>query len=121
MSFEIEGKLHKIFDIQSKSDTFQTRDVILLVQDGNYPQYLKFQLTQDRCGIIDRYKIGDDIKIHFDLRGREWQDKDFTNLTAWTIEGAHSSKDESAPMPSEESEPMPEDDSQIDPFDELPF
>ncbi len=121
MSFEIEGKLHKIFDIQSKSETFQTRDIILLVQDGNYPQYIKFQLTQDRCGLADRFKPGDEVKITFDLRGREWQDKFFTNLNAWKIDAVRSETGAAAPMPDMDSAPMPEEDSQDDPFEELPF
>ena len=120
MAFEIEGKLHKVFDIQSKSDTFQTRDIILLVEDGNYPQYIKFQLTQDRCGIADRFKQGEAIKIYFDIRGREWQEKYFTNLNAWKIEPISPARTTDAPMPDLSSAP-PEDDAQADPFDELPF
>ncbi len=117
MSFDIEGKLHKIFDIQAKSDSFQTRDIILLVQDGNYPQYIKFQLTQDRCGLVERFKPGDEVKISFDLRGREWQGKYFTNLNAWRIELVQSQAE--APMPPADMAPPP-DDSDI-PTDDLPF
>ena len=86
MSFETKGKLHKKFDIESKTATFQAREFILLIEEGNYPQYIKFQLTQDKCEIIDNYEPGDTIKVWFDLRGREWNEKYFTNLNAWKIE-----------------------------------
>ena len=76
MTFEIEGILHKIFDVESKSASFQTRE------------FVKFQLTQDKCGIIDTCQEGEKIKVSFDLRGREWQGKYFTNLNAWKVDKA---------------------------------
>ena len=87
MSFEIIGKLHKVFEVQAKSERFQTREFVIST-DGQYPQFIKFQLTQDRCELIANYEEGKDIKVYFDLRGREWQDKYFTNLNAWKIEAA---------------------------------
>ncbi|NBB88637.1 MAG: DUF3127 domain-containing protein [Bacteroidetes bacterium] len=86
MSYEMKGKLHKKFDTDQKTDTFQARDFVVLQEDERYPQYIKFQLVQDRCSLIDKYEEGQDIVVHFDLRGREWNDKFFTNLNAWRIE-----------------------------------
>ena len=88
MSFEVEGKLYRVFDTENKTATFQAREFVIEVSSGNYPQFVKFQLTQDRCGIVDNYSVGDLIKVHFDLRGREWNEKFFTNLNAWRIENA---------------------------------
>lgn len=86
MSFEVEGKLHKKFDTENKTDTFQARDFVIEISSGNYPQYIKFQLTQDRCALVDDFEEGKPIKVHFDLRGREWNGKYFTNLNAWRLE-----------------------------------
>src|SRR5688572_6306508 len=88
MAFEVEGKLHKKFDIEKKSGTFQTREFVILVEQGQYPQHIKFQLVQDRVEIIDNLEEGSDVKVYFDLRGREWQGKYFTNLQAWRVEAA---------------------------------
>lgn len=88
MSFEIKGKLVKKFDVESKSASFQTREFVILISKENYPQYVKFQLAQERVNLIDAYNEDDEIKVHFDLRGREWQGKYFTNLNAWKIEKA---------------------------------
>jgi hypothetical protein len=124
MSFEIEGKLHRKFEVENKTATFQTREFVLEVNTNNYMQYIKFQLTQDRCGVIDPFNQGDRVKVHFDLRGREWNEKYFTNLNAWKIEKAGedvvivpppSSHED---FPDSQSEPVfgsPEDD------DDLPF
>ena len=100
MSFETEGSLHKIFETQSKSDTFQTREFVIK-QDGNYPQFIKFQLTQDRCDLVGNFKEGDRVKVSFDLRGREWNEKFFTNLNAWRIDAVKqesSEADSNAPI-----------------------
>lgn len=84
--FKIAGNLHKVFPTENKSETFQTREFVISTQDGNYQQYIKFQLTQDRCQVIDPFKPGQKVTVHFDLRGREWQEKYFTNLNAWKVE-----------------------------------
>lgn len=85
MSFEIEGVLHKKYEIESKTASFQAREFVITT-DGTYPQFVKFQLTQDKCSILDSYNEGEKVKVFFDLRGREWQDKYFTNLNAWKME-----------------------------------
>ena len=122
MAFEITGKLHKAFETEQKTDSFKAREFVIETVDGNYSQFIKFQLTQDRCDLVDPYKEGDEIKVHFDLRGREWQGKYFTNLNAWRIESgqnggepAHSQEDNL-----EFSDPFSED-SKAEDFNDLPF
>lgn len=124
MSFEIEGKLHKKFDTENKTATFQAREFVILISEDNYPQYIKFQLTQDRCAIIDEYEEGHAIKVHFDLRGREWNEKYFTNLNAWRIEKVVA--DQPVEKGSEPELPVEPDFSdnvelQKEDFDDLPF
>lgn len=109
MSFELEGLLHKKFDTEAKSESFQAREFVVTT-DGNYPQFVKFQLTQDKCQIIDGYNEGEKVKVFFDLRGREWQGKYFTNLNAWKI-------DKSAPSPS--ADVFPDYDTPPTGFDEF--
>ncbi|MFN0014936.1 MAG: DUF3127 domain-containing protein [Saprospiraceae bacterium] len=88
MAFEVIGKLHRVFPTEQKSTSFQAREFVLEVPDGNYPQLIKFQAVQERCGILDNYNEGDQIKVSFDLRGREWNGKYLTNLNAWRIDKA---------------------------------
>jgi len=127
MSFEITGKLHKKFDTQQKTDSFKAREFVILVEEGNYPQYLKFQLTQDRCELIDAFEDNQPVKVSFDLRGREWQGKYFTNLNAWRVskpEPAAATGDTQSfpddPFPSE-TFPKADDAPKNDEFDDLPF
>ncbi len=88
MAFEVEGKLHRLFATEQKSASFQTREFVLEIPDGNYPQLVKFQAVQERCALLDAFKEGERVKVSFDLRGREWNGKYLTNLNAWRIERA---------------------------------
>ena len=86
MAFEVEGKLHRVFPTEQKSANFAAREFVLEIPDGNYPQLIKFQAVQDRCGILDNFNEGDQVRVSFDLRGREWNGKYMTNLNAWRME-----------------------------------
>jgi len=86
MAFQLEGKLHRVFDTEQKTESFQAREFVVETADTQYPQLIKFQLTQDKCALIDNYTVGDELTVHFDLRGREWNERFFTNLNAWKIE-----------------------------------
>lgn len=88
MAFEVEGKLHRLFPTEQKSASFTAREFVLEIPDGNYPQLVKFQAVQDRCTLLDNFREGENIKVSFDLRGREWNGKYLTNLNAWRIDRA---------------------------------
>ena len=94
------------------------------VADGNYPQMVKFQLVQDRCTLLDTFNEGEKIKVHFDLRGREWNGKYFTNLNAWRLEKVEAAAATSAAPPDfgDDSFPSANDEPQSGGFDDdLPF
>lgn len=85
MSYEALGKLIVKGEIETKGASFNVRELVIEIA-GTYPQMAKFQLTQDRCSQLDTHNIGDIIKVHFDLRGREYNGKYYTNLNCWRIE-----------------------------------
>ena len=85
MGYKASGKIVKIFDTEQKSASFQAREFVIEVADGQYPQMVKFQLVQDKCTLVDEYAEGDVVTVEFDLRGREWNGKYFTNLQAWRM------------------------------------
>ena len=112
MSYELTGRLHKVFPTESKSDRFQARDFVVEISPNGYTQYVKFQLTQDKCDIIENFNEGNDVKVSFDLRGREWQGKYFTNLNAWKVENLVTETFSADPGPQEPDQmpPLTEDD-----------
>ena len=91
--FSITGILKTKLPEQQVSEKFRKREFVITENSSQYPQVLMFQLTQDRCTLIDSAREGDEIKVHFNLRGREWQNpqgetKYFGSLEAWKIESA---------------------------------
>ena len=124
MAFEVEGKLHRVFPTEQKTASFQAREFVLEVPDGNYPQLVKFQAVQERCTLLDNFNEGDRIKVSFDLRGREWNGKYLTNLNAWRIEAAGATTTPAA-APDERfpSDPFPDYPNTPPPanMDDLPF
>ncbi len=98
MAFEIAGKLIAVYNTVQRSETFKTREFIIEnSEEGNgrvFTSYIKFQCTQDRTSMPDKHKIGDMVKVHFNIRGTKWskdgKDNYITNLDAWRIEPAQS-------------------------------
>lgn len=94
----IKAKLHKKFPTVDVSEKFRKREFVVEYNDGNpmYPQYISFQLTQDRCGLIEDVPPGSELEIEFNLRGREWTSpqgevKYFNTLEAWRISRVNAS------------------------------
>ena len=123
MSLQVTGELYKVFPTEQKTELFQAREFVLLIP-GNYPQYAKFQLVQHRTALIDLYLEGQEITVHFDLRGREWTNKEgkkvsFTTLNAWRLEG-QAQAPASTPAPAQEPAPA-EVAEATEADDDLPF
>ncbi|HEY8660728.1 MAG TPA: DUF3127 domain-containing protein, partial [Hanamia sp.] len=94
MSYELTGKLIEKFDTIQRTESFKVREFVVEkseeVNGKVITNFIKFQSTQDRTGIIDRINVGDEIKVYFNIRGSKWE-KDgrtsyFNNLDAWRIE-----------------------------------
>jgi hypothetical protein len=89
MAFEVKGKLEVIYDESQVTEKFKKREFVLMVQDGMYPEYPKFQVTQDKCSLLNSFKAGDEVVVSFNLRGRPNTKNGvttyFTNLDAWKI------------------------------------
>ena len=94
MGIEATGKLHTIFETKQVSERFSKREfVVELADNPKYPQTVLFQLTGDRCSQLDGMTVGDQVRIEFSLRGREWRSpsgevKYFNSLDVWKIEPA---------------------------------
>jgi single-strand DNA-binding protein len=123
MGMETTGKLYKIGEAVDVTASFRKREFVVELTENNprYPQYVQFQLTGDRCEQLDGYGVGDEVRVDFSLRGREWTSpqgdvKYFNSLNVWTLERAGAATgggfaDEEPPLP---DGPPPG-------FDDVPF
>ncbi|MBK6418485.1 MAG: DUF3127 domain-containing protein [Ignavibacteria bacterium] len=67
--FSLTGEVLFVGDVVQVKETFRKRDLVIEVPDGNYPQPVKFQATQDRCQVLDNVRTGQTITVHFNIRG----------------------------------------------------
>ncbi len=104
---DIEGSIKVILEAQSFSSGFQKREFVVTTKE-QYPQDIKFELVKDRVDLIAPYKSGDQIKVHFNLRGNEYNGKYFVNLQAWRLEPANSSSAGSSASASKSGDPFSE-------------
>ena len=88
----IEGKLYAKMDTVQVTDSFRKREFVVEYTDNPlYPQFVKFETTQDRTALLDAVEVGDRVEVTFNLRGREWispqnEKKYFNTLDAWRVQ-----------------------------------
>jgi len=114
--YEATGKLKVIFDTQTFPSGFTKREFVVTTGDENYPQDLKFEIIKDKCSWLDKFEAGQDVTVHFDIRGNEFKDKYYVNLNCWKILGGGGSGSGSSSAPAQSSahessqlEPSPDD------------
>jgi single-strand DNA-binding protein len=98
MSLELNGKLKVLFDTQSFPSGFTKREFVITTEE-QYPQDVKFELVKDKTSMIDKFRVGDQLKVSFNVRGNEYQGKYFVSLQAWRIENIGAATAPSIPAP----------------------
>jgi hypothetical protein len=94
MAFEITGKVIDISPVNQVSDKFKKREFVIEKKEAGgsavFIDYVKFQLIQDKCDLINESFLNEEVKIWFNLKGNKWERDGkinyFTNLDAWKIE-----------------------------------
>jgi single-strand DNA-binding protein len=125
MAFEITGKIIDISPVNQVSDKFKKREFVIEKKETGgsavFIDYIKFQLIQDKCDLINESFLNEDVKIWFNLKGNKWERDGkinyFTNLDAWKIEKISQVRDQNV-QPHTTLEDIPPD---IDELSDLPF
>ena len=84
-TFEIEGSLKLLLDVQTFASGFSKREFVVEVPDGKFPQMIKFECVKDKIAMLDKVSIGDTVKVSFDIRGSEYKERFYVNLNAWKL------------------------------------
>jgi hypothetical protein len=126
MAFEITGKIIDILPVNQVSDKFRKREFVIEKKDTSssnvFIDYIKFQLIQDKCDLINESFLNEEVKIWFNLKGNRWERDGkvnyFTNLDAWKIERVTSAGTDQNKLPHSPLEDMPPDNEELS---DLPF
>ena len=137
MALELEGTLRQKLASQqgtSARGAWAKQEFILEFPDGNFTSQACFTaFGQDKVAELDKYQVGDRIKVSFNLRSREYNGRWYNDLQIWRISPAGAAAPAAAPIaaapvaspvpPAFESAPAPTlDDMPADEGgDDLPF
>jgi hypothetical protein len=86
MAYELTGKVKLIQDAQTFGSGFTKREMVVIVEDGKYPQEINLEFVQDKVSLLDTVEVGQEVTVTFDIRGREYNGRYFNNLQGWKIQ-----------------------------------
>lgn len=88
MSLTLQGRIIQIGDKNQVSDKFAKREFVIEITDGAYNKNVAMQFTNDKCALLDKYQVNQNVTVSFNLDSREHNSKWYTNVTAWRIDAA---------------------------------
>ena len=99
---EVTGKIKVKNETQTfGSNGFRKREFVITT-DEQYPQHIQLEFVQDKCDLLDKFEVGQDVKVSINLRGREWKNpegvaKYFNTIQGWRIESLTQSSNNNTP------------------------
>ena len=91
-ALEIEGRIKQKLGKQggqSARGAWEKQDFILEYQDGNFPADVMITaFGSDKVAELERYQVGDAVKVYFNLRAREYNGRWYNDIRLWRISPA---------------------------------
>ena len=123
---EVQGKIKMIDDTKTYGNNgFRKREMVVTTEE-QYPQHILIEFIQDKTDLLDKFNVGQNVKVSINLRGREWtnpqgETKYFNSLNGWRIENVDQSVSQNMPPMPPEDAFEPANDLNEEEHDDLPF
>ena len=124
---ELQGTIKQIDQTKTVgSGGFRKRELVVTT-DEQYPQHLLVEFVQEKTELLDKFKVGQPVKVSINLRGREWTSpqgevKYFNSIQGWRIETLQQETPEGGMPPVPPLEAFePAEDLREEDYDDLPF
>lgn len=92
MALELEGRIVRKLNVQtgtSARGAWSKQEFIFEYQEGNFPSQICMNVWgDDKVKDLEKYQVGDKVKISFNLSSREYNGRWYTDVRAWRIEPA---------------------------------
>ena len=85
MDYELTGKIKLIQDPRTFDSGFTKREMVVIDEDGRYPQEINLEFVQDKVALLEPLQPGQEVTVSFDIRGREYNGRYFNNLQGWKV------------------------------------
>ena len=84
---ELSGKIKVLGETMTvgSAGTFKKRTLVVSTNE-QYVQHIPIDFVQDKCDVLNNYKVDDDVKVSINIRGNEYNDKYYVSLNGWKIE-----------------------------------
>lgn len=124
---ELQGKIKMIDETKTYGNNgFRKRELVITTEE-QYPQVIMIEFVQDKTDLLNNYKVGQDVKVSINVRGREWvnpqgETKYFNSIQGWRVENVSQAagSGDMPPMPPAEAF-EPANDFNEEEHDDLPF
>lgn len=121
------GKVKFVGQEQQVSPSFVKQELVVTT-DEQYPQHILINFTQGNCSQLDTVKIGDQVNVSVNLKGREWvnpqgETKYFNDIQGWRISSISQAPAQQQPAPQQPTMPVNQATSNFneEEADDLPF
>ena len=127
MALELEGRIARKMNVQtgtSARGAWSKQEFIFEYQEGSFPSQICMNVWgDDKVRDLDKYQVGDKVKISFNLSSREYNGRWYTDVRAWRIEHASAPAPVQAAPPVTQEDPYASADAYSSPLDDsdLPF
>ena len=92
MALELEGRIARKLGVQtgtSARGAWSKQEFVFEYQEGNFPTQVCMNVWgEDKVKDLDKYQVGDKVKVSFNLSSREFNGRWYTDVRAWRIEPA---------------------------------
>ena len=85
MAYELTGKIKLIQEPKTFDSGFTKREMVVIVEEGKYPQEINLEFVQDKVALLEALQPGQEVTVSFDIRGREYNGRYFNNLQGWKV------------------------------------
>ena len=109
---EITGKIKQISETETFGASGFRKRGFVVSTDEKYVQHIPMECVQDKVELLDKFKVGQFIKVGVNVQGREWinpegEAKYFLSLQAWSINLIEGGNDVAPQPPAAEPDDLP--------------
>jgi hypothetical protein len=121
------GKVKFVGQEQQVSPSFVKQELVVTT-DEQYPQHILINFTQGNCSQLDTVKIGDQVNVSVNLKGREWvnpqgETRYFNDIQGWRLSFVQQAPVQQQPAPQQPTMPVNQTTTNFneEEADDLPF
>jgi len=84
---EVIGSIIHIGNTETvgSAGTFKKR-LLVVKTNEQYPQEVPIDFVQDKCEVLDKYALGQSVKVGINIRGNSYNGKWYCSLNGWRID-----------------------------------